>query len=216
MYQVFPVVAAFRPRLWQWWWASCRGGALTGALMFVIAWQSQDAALTIDSGWLLGPMLVGVFQSAVLLPALGRRWPWILSCLLGAALWVMFTLGMSWLTGQPRTIASTAAQQLVSGMLSMLILGGCQALVLRRAFRKTGWWLGAMVAGSLAGQAISLGLGQLSEAAIGSVAEGVFVWGMMMALAWGVMMLIPGLALVYHLAPTAAGVAPPADQPALE
>jgi hypothetical protein len=205
-----------RQLLW-WWGASFLGGGVAGGLLFVLVWWMQSLVLLADGSWILGATGVGIAQSFVFPSAVLARRRWIGVTVLSATLYVGLTRLGAWLAQQERVTTGPLLQWLVSLVIAMLLLGLCQAVVLHRAYRRAGWWVGAAILGGLISGVLEHELmSRFSGQVITSVGQGLVVWSLTMGIRWLILTAWMGIVLVTLLRrrDDAAGLVPHDGAPA--
>jgi hypothetical protein len=185
MYHVPELKRSIGRQLLWWWGASFLGGGVAGGLLFVLVWWMQSLVLLADGSWVLGATGVGIAQSLMFPSAVLSRRRWIGVTVLSATLYVGLTRLGAWLAQQERVTTGPLLQWLVSLVIAMLLLGLGQAVVLHRAYRRAGWWVGAAILGGIISGVLEHDLmSHFSGQVITSVGQGLVVWSLTMGIRW--------------------------------
>jgi hypothetical protein len=187
MYHVPTLKRSITRHLLGWWGASLLGGSVAGGLLFCIAWWRPDVDLILltDLGWIFGATSVGIGQSLLFPADQVSRPRWIGVSLLGASLVIGAARLLRWMTQTDRRSAGSVRQVVVSSVIAMLVLGLCQAVYLRRHYRRTGWWIAAAGLGGVSTPLIDLYLvpALLPQQAT-SAGENMLLWAIQLGVRW--------------------------------
>jgi hypothetical protein len=183
--------------LLPWLLASSAGAAIGGVLTLLLYYILRGDELYVDLSWVLVSTLVCCGQSLVLKVYLGRKRWWIIAGAGGALLYIAFTNIMQ---GTDRTMNPSLLSLILGSGIGYLFSAVAQWAVLRRFFRRAGWWiLVSPLSGILGGMLGALLNTQVAGLEVSSLWAALTIWGVAYGIVWGASGLLSGYFLRWLL-----------------